>query len=64
MMKRVTQKNLLKFVELVKEYNETENKNILFKINKYVTDVINKDKRYYTKLKSYNFDDEILKYLL
>ncbi len=63
-MKRVTKNNLLKFVALVKEYNKTENKKILFKINKYVTNVINKDKRYYTKLKSYNFDDEILKYLL
>lgn len=33
-------------------------------INNFIENVINKDKRYYSKLSTYNFDNETLKYLM
>ena len=63
-MKRVTKNNLLKLVDMMKEYQETENQKLKNIINDFIENVINKDKRYYSKLKKYNFDNEILKYLM
>lgn len=63
-MKRVTKNNLLKLVDMMKEYNETKDKKLLSEVNDFIDNVINKDKRYYSKLKNYNFDNEILKYLM
>lgn len=63
-MKTVTKKNLLKLVEMKKEYEKTKNKKILNEINFYIKNVINKDKKYYTKLTKYNFCNDILQYLL
>ena len=63
-MKKVTKDNLLKLVELKTQYIQTKDDEILEVINEYITNVINKDKHYYSKLKSYNFSDDILKYLL
>ena len=63
-MKKVTKDNLLKLVELKIKYIQTKDEEILDVINDYITNVINKDKHYYSKLKSYNFSDDILKYLL
>lgn len=64
-MKRVTRNNLLKLVDLEKKYLEDEsNKEILKTINEFINNVINKDKRYYSKLQSYNFDEETIRYLL
>ena len=63
-MKRVTRNNLLKFVELRKEYEKSNDIKLLDIIYDFIENVINKDKRYYSKLSSYNFDSEILKYLM
>lgn len=63
-MKRVTKNNLLKLVELKKQYEKTRSTKTLQQINNYIENVINKDKKYFTKLSSYNFDSETLKYLL
>ena len=63
-MKTVTRKNLLKLVEMKKEYEKTKNKKILNEINFYIENIINKDKKYYTKLTKYNFSNDILQYLL
>lgn len=63
-MKKVTKDNLLKLVELKTQYIQTKDEEILKVINDYITNVINKDKQYYSKLKGYNFSDDILKYLL
>lgn len=63
-MKTVTKKNLLKLVEMKKEYEKTKNKKILNEINFYIENVINKDKKYYIKLTKYNFCNDILQYLL
>lgn len=64
-MKRVTKNNLLRLVELKKQYLENEsNKEILQIINEFIDNVINKDKKYYSKLASYNFDEQTLRYLL
>lgn len=64
MMKRVTRNNLLKLVDMMKEFQETKNEKLKITINDFINNVINKDKRYYTKLKNYNFDNEILKFLM
>lgn len=63
-MKQVTKNNLLKLVDMMKDYQETKNKKIKVMINDFIDNVINKDKKYYSKLKSYNFNNEILKYLI
>ena len=63
-MKRVTRNNLLKFVELRKEYEKSNDIALLDIIYDFIENVINKDKRYYSKLSNYNFDSETLKYLM
>lgn len=65
-MKRVTKNNLLKFVKMVKTYQEQEEKdtNLLEQINQFIDEVINKDKHYFKKLYSYNFTEEELQFLL
>ena len=65
-MKRVTRNNLLKLIDMMKEYEEQKEKNkqLLQQINDYIDNVINKDKRYYSKLSKYNFTNKQLKYLL
>ena len=63
-MKRVTRNNLLKFVEMRKEYEKSNDIALLDIIYDFIENVINKDKRYYSKLSTYNFDSETLKYLM
>lgn len=63
-MKKVTKNNLLKVVDIMKEYQETENENLKITINDFIENVINKDRRYYQKLRSYNFKNDILEYLM
>lgn len=63
-MKRVTRNNLLKFVEMRKEYEKSNDIKLLDVIYNFIENVINKDKRYYSKLSNYNFDSETLKYLM
>lgn len=63
-MKQVTKNNLLKLVDMMKEYKETKNENLKNIVNDFIENVINKDKHYFKKLKSYNFKNEILEYLM
>lgn len=63
-MKRVTRNNLLKLVDMMKKYQENQDNQLLDSINQFIENVINKDKRYYSKLQSYEFDNEILRYLM
>lgn len=63
-MKRITKKNILKYIELKKEYKKTQDQETLKNINEFTENVINKDKKYYTKISSYNINKEDLKYLL
>lgn len=63
-MKRVTRNNLLKFVEIRKEYEKSNDIALLDLIYDFIENVINKDKRYYSNLSNYNFDNETLKYLM
>ena len=60
-MKRVTKKNMLKYLNMRKEYKKTHDKELLKEINKFIEEVINKDKHYYSKVKSYNFSEEQIK---
>ena len=57
MMKRVTKNNLLKLIELKKTGKTLEADN-------FIKNVINKDKHYFKKLSSYDFNNEQLKYLM
>lgn len=68
-MKKVTKNNLLVLVEWKKEYLQKkekgiEDKELLSKINDYIDNSINKDSTYYRKLLDYNFDSEILSFLI
>lgn len=63
-MKRVTRNNLIKLVDMMKEYQETESENLKIIINDFIENAINKDKHYFKKLGSYNFENEILRYLI
>lgn len=57
MMKRVTKSNLLKLIKLKKTGKTLE-------VNDFILNVINKDKHYFKKLSSYDFNNEQLKYLM
>lgn len=63
-MKRVTKNNILKYIQMKKEYTITEDSQILEKINRFTNEVINKDKHYFSKLKSYELNNEDLKYCM
>ena len=63
-MKRVTKNNLIKLVKMKQEYQRTGEEQIRLKINEYIDNVINKDKRYYSKLLSYHLDVETIRYLV
>jgi len=63
-MKRVTKNNLLKLVGMMQTYETNKDVNLLNEINNFIDNVINKDKSYYNKLQSYDFDNETLKYLI
>ena len=63
-MKRVTKNNLLILISWIKEYEKNESEQLKKDINNFIDNVINKDKRYYNKLLSYNFNNDQLKYLI
>lgn len=63
-MKKVTENNLRKFIEMKKRYLKTKDKNLLQEINDFTENVINQDKKYYSKLSSYNFSSEELEFLM
>lgn len=65
-MKRVTRSNLLKLIDMMRDYEEQKEKDkqLLQQINEFINNVINKDKSYYNKLSKYNLTNEQLKYLL
>jgi len=65
-MKRVTRNNLLKLIDMMREYEEQKEKDkqLLRQINEFIDNVINKDESYYSKLSKYNLTNEQLKYLL
>lgn len=61
-MKRVTRNNLAKLVKMMEQCQKTENQKLKNIINDFINNVINKDRKYYSKLKNYNFDNETLKF--
>ena len=63
-LKRVTKNNLLKLVEMKKKYFENNDPILLKEINDFINNVINKDKHYYLKLYSYDFDNITIEYLI
>ena len=65
-MKRVTKNNLLKLVNMKKQYIQggEQNKELLKEINYFIDNVINKDKNYYKKLLSYNLNNDDLNWLI
>lgn len=63
-MKKVTRNNLIRLVEMKKEYLKTNDQELLKEINFYIDEVINKESHYYRKLSSYKFSSEMLNYLM
>lgn len=63
-MKRVMKNNLIRLVKLKKQYEKNKDTKILKEINDFIDNSVNKDKKYYSKLLSYKFDKETLKYLM
>ena len=63
-MNKVTKNNILKYIEMKKEYEKKPTQEVLEKINYYTDNVINKDKRYYGKILSYNLTKDDLKYCI
>ena len=63
-MKRVTRNNMLKYIQMKKDYIEKPDEQLLKEINTFTEEVINKDKSYYHKLSSYNLDKEDLEYCM
>ena len=63
-MKRVTRQNMLRYIDMIKEYEKNEDEELRKKIVKFINKVINKDRHYYGKLHSYNFTKEQLKYCM
>ena len=63
-MKKVTKNNLVKLIEMKKQYIETGNKELLNEINDYIDNVINRDKHYFSKVHKYRFNKEELRYLI
>ena len=60
-MKKVTKQNMLRYLDMREEYKQTHDRELLKEINKFIDEVINKDKNYYSKLKSYNFSSDQIK---
>ena len=63
-MKRVTKNNLLILISWIKEYEKNESEQLKNNINNFIDLVINNDKSYFSKLLSYDLDNDQLKYLI
>lgn len=63
-MKRITKNNILKYIQMKKEYEVTKDSQLLEKINRFTNEVINKDKKYFNKIYSYNLNEEDLLYVI
>lgn len=63
-MKRVTKNNILKYIQLKKEYEIKKDSKALEEINRFTNQVINKDKKYFNKIYSYNLDKKDLRYVI
>lgn len=63
-MKRVTKNNILKYIQLKKEYEIEKDSQLLEEINRFTNEVINKDKKYFSKIYSYNLNKKDLIYVI
>lgn len=68
-MTKVTKESMREYVRLRKLYsqmvdNHHPNKELFDLIENFIVNVINKDKEYFTKLSSYNFNNDDLKYCM
>lgn len=63
-MKKVTKKNILKYIKMKQEYGKNQDSILLTEINSFTENVINADKHYYKKLYTYELSNEQLKYCL
>ena len=59
-MKRVTKNNIIKLINMQQKYLETKDKRLLTEINDFIENVMNKDKRLFHKLTSYDLSKEQL----
>lgn len=62
-MKRITKNNILKLIDLKLQYKEQPEESLLQEINIFIDEVINKDKRFYSKIQKFNLSEEQLEIL-
>lgn len=62
-MKRITKNNILKLIDLKLQYKEKPEESLLQEINIFIDEVINKDKRFYSKIQKFNLSEEQLEIL-
>lgn len=60
---KVNYNNIKLFIELKKQYYSNYNNELKKEINRFINEVINKDKRFYSKLSSYNLSNNELNYI-
>lgn len=65
----VSKESMLQYLAWRREYTEKKeagvvDKELFNKIENFIVNVINKDKEYYTKLSSYSFSSEDLRYCM
>ncbi len=63
-MKKVTKNNILNYIKMKQEYEKKQDPMLLAEINSFTENVINTDKHYYKKLRTYELSNEQLKYCL
>lgn len=63
-MKKITKNNLIKFIQMKKDYLQNHDANLLKQINDFIDNVINKDKSYFGKISKMSFKSEDIKYLI
>lgn len=62
-MKRVTKNNILKLIAMKEKYLQKKDQKLLQEINFFIENVINKDKRFFHKVSSYELTNEQLNIL-
>ena len=60
---KVNYNNIKLFIELKKQYYNNYSNELKKEINRFIDDVINNDKKFYSKLSSYNLSNNELNYI-
>ena len=59
--KTITDSSLASYLETCKKYQQNKDENTLKTINNFINNVINKDKKYYSKVSKFTFTHKLTK---